>query len=68
MSTNIVLKNPSPTNTLRVRPQDADYDPKTKKKSGKWNQIQVDGYIKPGETLDVWIGENRRITIEELPT
>ena len=72
MPTNIVLKNLSQLHTLKVRPQNfVQEDSKNDKKvpgPGKWKDVPVDGYIKPGESLDLWLGDSRRFIVEELPT
>lgn len=69
MPTNVVLKNLSQLHTLRVRPQDPLQDAKTEKRvPGKWKDVPIDGYITPGQTLDVWLGEGRRVILEEMPT
>jgi hypothetical protein len=70
MSTNIVLKNTNQRNTLKVTPQNLEIDSSLKRVTltSKWKDAGTDAYILPGQTLDIWVGENRRIMIMELPT
>jgi hypothetical protein len=63
--TNIPIKNTNQTNQLKVVTETAEVDAKTKKKEWK---APVVTYLKPGESYDVWVGENRRFTVQELPT
>jgi len=65
MPTNITIKNTNQRNELKVTPEVAEIDPKTKKKT--WT-ASVDGYLKPGTSVDVWVGEDRRIVVQEVPT
>lgn len=73
MPTNVVLKNLSQLHTLRARPQSLEAPP-AKTKTGApggpntWKDVPVDGYITPGQTVDVWLGEGRRVILEEMPT
>lgn len=65
MPTNIPIKNSNQINHLKVVTETATDDPKTKVKTWKTPVIT---YLKPGEFMDTWIGENRRMTVVELPT
>lgn len=65
MPTNIPIKNTNQSNQLKIISENADIDPKTKKKEWKASTIT---YLKPGEQTDIWVGESRRHTITELPT
>jgi hypothetical protein len=76
MATNIQIKNPNTVHVLRIRNEDAlkedvkDADGKKigEKRTGKWRVVPTAVLVKPGETADAWVGGDRRITIEELPT
>jgi len=65
MPTNIIVKNTNQINQLKVTPETSEIDPKTHKKVWK---AAVDAFVKPGDFVDVWVGGNQRVTIEELPT
>lgn len=67
MPTSVPLRNPSTSHTLRVRYQDAVRD-KNGKVTSEWKKaVAVDGLIPPGGFLDVWLGEGRRVIVDELP-
>jgi hypothetical protein len=66
MATSIQIKNSNVLNVLRVRNEDAVKE--GEKRTGKWKVVPTAVLIKPGEFADAWIGPDRRITIEELPT
>jgi hypothetical protein len=66
MPTSIAIKNTNQLHQLKLTPEIADVDPKTKKKT--WKPQGIDGYLKSGEATQVWVGENQRIIIQELPT
>lgn len=63
--TNIPIKNTNQMNQLKVVTETFELDPKTKKTEWK---TPVVTYLKPGERVDIWVGENRRFTVQELPT
>lgn len=65
MPTNITIKNTNQSHQLKITPEISEIDIKTKKKIWK---AEIDGYLKPGQFTDLWVGENRRIIIQELPT
>jgi hypothetical protein len=65
MPTNIPIKNTNQRNPLKVVTENAEIDQKTKKKEWK---MPVVTYLNPGEAVDVWVGENRRVTVLEMPT
>jgi hypothetical protein len=65
MPTNIVIKNTNQRNQLKVTPESSVVDEKTKKKT--W-VAAVDAYVKAGDHVDVWVGENRRVIVQEIPT
>lgn len=65
MPTNIPIKNTNQRNQLKIVTENSDVDPKTKKVEWK---TPVVTYLKPGEHVDIWVGENRRFTIQEVPT
>lgn len=65
MPTNIPVKNTNQSHQLKVVTETGETDPKTKAKTWK---TPVVTYLKPGEALDVWVGENRRFTVQEMPT
>lgn len=65
MPTSIPLKNTNQIHQLKVVTENAEVDPKTKTKTWK---TPVVTYLKPGESVDIWVAENRRTTIVELPT
>lgn len=67
MPTNIMFKNGSQLNTLRVKKQDAEVSAEGKK-TGKWKPAPPDSLVKPGEYVDAWVGETRRVIFEEIPT
>jgi hypothetical protein len=66
MPTNIVIKNTNQRNFLKISPENSKVDPKTKKKT--WESTGIDGFLKPGEFVDVWVGASRRVCIEEMPS
>lgn len=65
MPTNIPIKNTNQIHQLKVVTETGEVDPKTKKKEWK---TPIVTYLKPGEAYDVWVGENRRFTVQEMPT
>lgn len=65
MPTSINIKNTNQRNHIKVAIEVYDKDEKTKK--GEWKPREV-AYLKPGEQTDVWAAENRKITIQEMPT
>lgn len=65
MPTSIPVKNTNQIHQIKVIVETADVDPKTKTKTWK---TPVVTYLKPSESVDIWVAENRRITIVELPT
>lgn len=65
MPTNIPVKNTNQMNHLKVVTETAEVDPKTKKKEWKAPKVV---YLKPGEHTDIWVAENTRTTILEMPT
>ncbi len=65
MPTNIPIKNTNQINQIKVVVETATVHEKTKVKEWK---TPVVTYLKPGEQVDIWIAENRRFTIVELPT
>lgn len=65
MPTNIPIKNTNQTNQLKIVVETAEVDPKTKAKVWK---TPIVTYLKAGEAYDIWVGENRRFTVQELPT
>jgi hypothetical protein len=76
MPTNLQIKNTNVLHVLRVRNEDAvredvkDESGKVtgNKRTGKWKPVATTLLIKPGETGDVWLGGDRRVIIDELPT
>lgn len=65
MPTNIPIKNTNQINHLKVVTETAEVDVKTKKKEWK---APIVTYLKPGEAVDIWVGESRRFTVQEMPT
>lgn len=65
MPTNIPIKNTNQSHQLRVVTETGIEDPKTKAKTWK---SPVTVYLKPGEQTDIWVAENRRTTVQEMPT
>ena len=67
MPTNIAIKNTNQRHQIKVTPETAEtvVEGKTKKKVWK---AAVDAYLKPGDSVDFWVGEDRRVIIQELPT
>jgi hypothetical protein len=65
MPTNIPIKNTNQIHQLKVVVETASVDPKTKTKEWK---VPVVTYLKPGESVDIWVAEGRRFTVQELPT
>jgi hypothetical protein len=65
MPTNITIKNTNQRNHIKVNVETIETDPKTKKQTFKPGTAT---YIKPGEYTDVWVAENRKVTIQEMPT
>lgn len=65
MPTNIPIKNTNQRNQVKVVTETAETDAKTKKK--EWKNAVVT-YLKPGEAVDVWVGEDRRTIVSEMPT
>jgi len=69
MPTNFPIKNTNQRNHIKVVTETLTEveDPKTKTKKKEW-KVPVVTYLKPGESMDIWVGENRRFTIQEMPT
>lgn len=65
MPTNIPVKNTNQSHQLKIVTETADVDPKTKSKIWK---APIVTYLKPGDATDIWVGEGRRFTIQEMPT
>jgi len=65
MPTNITIKNTNQRNQIKVHIENSEIDPKTKKVEWKPSSTT---YLKPGEYTDVWAAENRKVTIQEMPT
>jgi hypothetical protein len=65
MPTSIPVKNTNQIHQIRIVAETKEIDPKTKKV--EWVKPLVT-YLKPGESTDIWVAENRRFSIQELPT
>lgn len=65
MPTNLPIKNTNQMHTIKVTTEIGTVDPKTKLKTWKAN---TPTYVKPGDRADVWVGENNRVTVQEMPT
>lgn len=70
MPTSITIKNTNQINQIKVTQENREeiIDPKTKKKEKTPWKASADRYLKPGEREDVWVGDNRRVIIQEMPT
>lgn len=71
MPTNIPIKNTNQRNHLKVVVETlttipGDEKTKTKEKT-EW-RTPVVTYLKPGEAVDIWVAENRRFSVQEMPT
>jgi hypothetical protein len=53
----ITVQNMDPRHSVRVQPVD--------KKS---KNPPVVGYVPPGQMLDVWVGDGKRVILDEVPT
>ncbi len=68
MATNILIRNPSKLNTLKVVQRNLAKDKEGKTVAGQWKNGNV-AFLPPGETLDVWLDHTgRAVTIEEMPS
>jgi hypothetical protein len=71
MPTNIPIKNTNQANTLKVLVENlTEFNVSKGKETGTitaWTKGIVT-YLKPGEATDLWIAENRRFTVTEMPT
>ena len=72
MPTNIPIKNTNQRNQLKVITEtlsEIPGDEKSKDKAPKkvWSTPIVT-YLKPGESVDIWVGETRRFSVQEMPT
>lgn len=66
--TSFALVNPSGRNTLRVRAERAFRDKEGRVIGGKWEAVQADGFVPPGASLNVSVGEGQRAIVEEMPS
>lgn len=72
MPTNIPIKNTNQRNHLKVVTEtlvEVPVDEKSKDKTPKkiWSTPVVT-YLKPGESVDIWVAETRRFNVQEMPT
>lgn len=71
MPTNITIKNTNQRNQIKIHIEDlreVGKEDKGKKIFVKEWFPSVTTYLKPGEQTDVWVGENRKVSVVEMPT
>lgn len=61
----IPLQNSSATQTVRVKPRKLV---KGNRGTSRWESAGIDGFIPPGKSLDVFVGEGHSAIIEEMPS
>lgn len=66
-ATTFALTNPSGLHTLRVRAERVACDKDGKPLAGKWEST-ADGFVPPGGSLNIAVGEGQRAIVEEMPS
>lgn len=61
------LTNTSGLHTLRVRAERAARDKDGKPLAGEWEST-ADGFVPPGGSLNIAVGEGQRAIVEEMPS
>jgi hypothetical protein len=69
MATQFNVSHVGNIGTLAVRYEDLQtVEGKDGKKVKKWVPVPSRADVKPHSSLDIWVGPNRRVVIEEQPT
>ena len=68
MPTSITIKNMNQLNYLKIKAQVAETAKDGKPILGKWKDKGTDSFIKPGTQEQVWVDQNNRFIVEEMPS